>query len=341
MSQRTVAAGYVRAFLDLAAARGADVPALLAETAIAQAALAAPDARVPFEAFVALVGAAKRACGDPALALHFGASRPFNEISIVGLITHAARTMGEAFVQLNRYSRLVVEVEGHDAAGRFALVRRADGVWIEDQRHNPNAFPELTESTWVRFVHEQARAFPDRAPFVLEVHMTHPRPDHADAYAHYFAMPVVFSASWNAMKIRESWLDEPTGNSDRYVFGVFNAHADSLLKSLLQSTTVRGQIEASLIPVLHTGAISMADAARRLGVSRSTLQRRLHDEDVTYAGLLDALRQRMAIDYLSSRKISVGETAYLTGFSDPAAFSRAFKRWTGVSPGKFRAAAIS
>ncbi len=336
MTEKTVAAGYVRAFIQLAVSQGADEADLCARAGIMPGLLEAPDARLPFETFVHLVREAKALCDDPALALKFGASSPFHEVSIVGLITRAATTMGEAFAQLNRFSRLVVEVEGHDDAGRFQIVHRDDGVWLEDRRRNPNAFPELTESTWVRFVSERAKAFPNRPPYVLEVHVTHPRPAHADAYTLYFDMPVIFSAPWNALKIRESWLDEPTGSVDRYVFGVFNAHADTLLKSLLESKTLRGQIEAVLIPVLHTGEVSMDEIASKLGFSRSTLQRRLSGEAVTYEVILDDLRHRMAIDYLIARKVSVSEAAYLTGFSDPAAFSRAFKRWTGTSPGKFR-----
>ena len=67
-------------------------------------------------------------------------------------------------------------------------------------------------------------------------------------------------------------------------------------------------------------------------MSRDTLYRRLKAEGVTFEQVLDGLRHRLALDYLSARKVSVNETAYLVGFADAAAFSRAFKRWTGISP---------
>ena len=60
--------------------------------------------------------------------------------------------------------------------------------------------------------------------------------------------------------------------------------------------------------------------------------RRLKEEGTTFENVLDGLRHTMAVNYLSGKKVSVNETAYLTGFSEPAAFSRAFKRWTGTSP---------
>lgn len=341
MTGRTVASGYARSLVELAVGRGADAQALLDAAGIDRVTIDAPDERLPFDSFRRLMSAAKSASGDPALALHFGAAKPFSELSIVGLIAYAARTMGEAFEQTNRYARLVVEVDGHEAGSRFAIERRPDGVWLVDRRLNPNEFPELTESTWVRFIRDRQRAFPLREPYVLEVHVTHEAPEHAAAYREYFDMPVVFGAAWNALRIRESWLTEPTGSSDRYVFGVFNAHADKLMASLAAETSFRGRIESAILPFLHTGAVSMTSVAQQLGVSRSTLHRRLKAEGHSFEEVLDALRHRLAIDYLESRKVSVNETAYLTGFSDPSAFSRAFRRWTGVSPGRYKPRAMA
>ena len=118
----------------------------------------------------------------------------------------------------------------------------------------------------------------------------------------------------------------------RYVFGVLSEHADALLKSLESSKTVRGRVEGLLMPILHTGEASIDKVAGQMAMSRQTLFRRLRAEGVTFAAVLDALRHKLALHYLSGRKVSVNETAYLVGFSEPAAFSRAFKRWTGVSP---------
>ncbi|HPA37983.1 MAG TPA: helix-turn-helix transcriptional regulator, partial [Phenylobacterium sp.] len=73
-------------------------------------------------------------------------------------------------------------------------------------------------------------------------------------------------------------------------------------------------------------------SAKALGMSQATLRRRLSAEDASFEAVLDALRRDMAQAYLSDGRLSVNETAYLLGFSDPSAFSRAFKRWTGKAP---------
>ena len=113
---------------------------------------------------------------------------------------------------------------------------------------------------------------------------------------------------------------------------VLSAHAEALLEKLESSKTARGRVEGLLVAILHTGEVNMEAIAGKLGLSRQTLFRRLKAEGVTFEKVLDELRHKMALHYLNEKKISVNETAYLVGFSDPAAFSRAFKRWTGSSP---------
>jgi AraC-like DNA-binding protein len=105
-----------------------------------------------------------------------------------------------------------------------------------------------------------------------------------------------------------------------------------LLKTLEQSRSTRGKVESLLMPVLHTGDVTIDAIASKMAMSRQTLFRKLKGEGVTFERVLDELRHRLALDYLSTRKVSVNETAYLVGFSEPAAFSRAFKRWTGTNP---------
>ena len=76
----------------------------------------------------------------------------------------------------------------------------------------------------------------------------------------------------------------------------------------------------------------MRAIASQLGLSRQSLFRRLRAEGVTFEQVLDGLRHTLALRYLNGEGLSVKETAFRLGFSEPASFSRAFKRWTGTSP---------
>jgi AraC-like DNA-binding protein len=100
---------------------------------------------------------------------------------------------------------------------------------------------------------------------------------------------------------------------------------------------LRREVERHLEPLLALGAARIDRVAKAMGCSRQTLYRRLKAEDLTFEQILDDLRHRRALKLV--RNLPVKEAAYRLGFSDPAAFSRAFKRWTGQSPSLSRAQA--
>jgi AraC-like DNA-binding protein len=330
MREPTIAAGYVRGLLQLAALKGASQQVLAERSQIDPEELQDQDNRIPLAKYVVLMRVAKELCKDPALALHFGEAFDFAEMSIVGLIARASETGAEALVQVNRYARLVAEVD-FGTADRYRLERKGNELWLVDSRSNPNTFPELTESAFARAVC-MARRYATERQFIKAVHVTHAEPAYRAEYDRIFQVPVVFDSDKNALVSTPEWLTYRTSHSSRYVFGILSAKAEELLKMLESSKSTRGRVENLLLPVLHTGNANIETIARKLALSRQTLFRRLKAEGTTFEKLLDELRHKMALHYLRGRNVSVNETAYLVGFSEPAAFSRAFKRWTGSSP---------
>jgi AraC-like DNA-binding protein len=271
--------------------------------------------------------AGQELCNDPALALHFGEST-FAHAGIGCVISGFAETGADSFALFNRYSRLNVEVEGGD---RFVLAPSAGQLWMVDTRENPNDFPELTELTFACLVCASRQALGE-VQFIKAVHMTHAEPAYRAEYDRIFQMPLVFDSDKNALLTDNAWLTHRNTPSSPYVLGVLSAHAETLLESLESSKSTRGLVERLLMPILSAGNASVDVIAGKLGLSRQTLFRKLRAEDTTFQKVLDELRRKLALHYLSGEKTSVNETARLLGFSDPAAFSRAFKRWTGVSP---------
>lgn len=344
MAEPTIAAGYPRAFLDFAAARGADRRALCERSRISADALAEQDNRVPLSNYVALLEAGVELCNEPALALLFGEASRLQDISIVGLIGEASETTEEARRQINRYARLMLDEDGGGGGGsdHLELVREGGKVWLKytSQLYADNRL--LAESAFARNIcgaREHFGATHDfaRWPYPKAVHFTHEEPSYRAEYDRVFGVPLVFGSHMNALLMDEEFLSIRLPRANRYVFGVLSEHAEGLLRNLEGSKSTRGRVESLLMPILHTGEASMDVIAGKMGVSRPTLFRRLKAEGVTFEKVLDELRRELALHYLGGRKVSVNETAYLVGFSDPAAFSRAFKRWTGTSPRAMRA----
>jgi len=335
MPESTIGAGFVRALMELAVSKGASRKELAERSRIDSIELQDQDNRIPFSKYIALMRAGKELCHDPALALHFGEAFDMADISIVGALGSACETAAGSLRLTNRYARLVADLDGVAAGDRYQLSRASDGLWVVDTRKNPNAFPELTESSFARIVCACRRRIGD-APIVKAIHVTHAEPAYRAEYDRIFRMPVVFESDKNALLTDDKWLSHKVASSSRYAFGILSAHADALLKRLEISKSTRDQVENMLMSLLRTGDANMDTVAAKLGFSRQTLFRRLKAEGVTFENVLDELRYKMALHYLNEQRVSVNETAYLVGFSDPAAFSRAFKRWTGSSPRMMR-----
>ncbi|MBK0327045.1 AraC family transcriptional regulator ligand-binding domain-containing protein [Rhodobacteraceae bacterium F11138] len=330
MSDQTMAAGFANAFLDYAVAEGAPRAGLLTASGMSGDDLADQDARIPVAAYQALIAAGIEATGDTSLLLRHVLETRLETMSIVGQIVHASTSFPHSLDQLNRYARLMADVPIPGRRDRFELVREGAAVWLVDHRPCDGSWM-ATESSFARFISEFRRSAPEY-PFEQALEVTYAPPPHANRYPELFRVPVVFLAARNALRINPVWCDEEFDGGKEYVFGVFTRHADGLLEGLETNDTVRSAVEARILTDLHEGTLSMDRIARDLGMSRQTLYRRLKDENATFAQVHDDLRRRMAMDYLSARKVSVGETAYLLGFSEASAFVRAFRRWTGVSP---------
>ena len=91
-----------------------------------------------------------------------------------------------------------------------------------------------------------------------------------------------------------------------------------------------------VIDRLAKGPLRIDDIARELGMSSKTLERRLGERGVTFSALLDEVRCELAKRYLGETDFRLEQVAYLIGYSEPAPLVRAFKRWTGTTPMKYR-----
>lgn len=327
----TVAAGAVRALMEFAISRGADGETLRARSGIDPAELLDRDRRLPFSKYVALMRAGQELCADPALALHFGESVPMSEISIGHLVGAYSETMAKGLALINRYAPLTIEVEGVEDGDRITYERGDGEVWIIDRRENPNDFPELTESGFARMV-VTGRQFMGEKALLKQVHVTHAEPAYRSEYDRIFRAPVVFESHRNALLTDDSWmtLDPPFSSSPARE--VLTAHAEAMLEKLESLKSMRGRVESLMMPLLPEGGATVSAVAGQLGLSRQSLFRKLKAEGATFEEVLDGLRHKLALRYLNGEGLSVKETAFRLGFSEPASFSRAFKRWTGKTP---------
>ena len=344
MSEPTIAAGFANAFLEFAVGRGASRQTLIERAGLCSRTLSEADARIPLTTYLALINTAIELCDEPALALLFGAEVSFSNISILGLI--GCTSAEEARQLLNRYAPLLIDGGEGETAHRFEFVREEGRVWVKFRSTLFADHRWLAESAFARCLYDGKRMAAAaggevQLPSPKAIRFTHAEPSYRAEYDRIFGVPLEFRSSMNAILFGEELLSMQMPPTNRYVSSLATERAEALIEKLQNSRTTRGRVEGLLVPLLHTGEARIETIARQLGLSRQTLFRKLKAEGVTFEQVLDELRHRQALAYLKGEDVSVNEAAYRLGFSDPAAFSRAFKRWTGASPRAVKAASSS
>ena len=241
-------------------------------------------------------------------------------------------TLLDALTNLQRYFHVVgegedVEIEriGPHVTLRFRETDRA----LRGLRQNS----EYIAAIIVRACRDMTRkrVSPVRAEFM------HGRPNAKVAYADYLGCPVKFHAEWDALVYDTETMRLPVIDADSKLFKVLVLACRQILGPTPKKQDVVHDVRELVVDRLAKGSAHIDDIARELNMSSKTLERRLADRRTTFSALLDDIRSGLAKHYLADTDLRLEQIAYLTGYSEPAALVRAFKRWTRTTPMQFRA----
>ncbi len=170
------------------------------------------------------------------------------------------------------------------------------------------------------------------------ISFSHPRGTLARKIEHLLGCEVEFEATSHVLRLSHAKLELPLQTSDIALHAHLTSYADILLSD--RSTAApesRQRIEASILAHLPRGTATLERVAGDIGLSPRSLRRRLSDENLTFRGLAEELRQMLCAMYLDDPSLSLAEVALLLGFADQSAFSTAYRRWTGITPSVARA----
>ncbi|MEP3330838.1 AraC family transcriptional regulator ligand-binding domain-containing protein [Sedimentitalea sp.] len=166
----------------------------------------------------------------------------------------------------------------------------------------------------------------------------HLRKTNIDVIEDYLGCRVEFGAPDNAFFFEPSALDLPLATADHELYSVLRQYAEDVLdRKRRNSSALIVDVERAIAARLASGEANQDRIAREMGFSSRTLARRLEQEGTTFFRTLQDLRESLAINYLKNSDLGLGEIAYLLGYSNLSSFTDAFKRWVGVSPGRYRA----
>jgi AraC-like DNA-binding protein len=152
----------------------------------------------------------------------------------------------------------------------------------------------------------------------------------------FFRCPVRFGEDEDAVAFERRICDTPLPDATPELAQMFEKYAATIIRRMSPETTFVERAREALSHGLLKGAASEGEIARQLGVTRRTLRRRLADADLTFRQLRHELMRQSAETMLREERLPIEEVAYLLGFGESSSFHRAFRRWTGQSPGEWR-----
>ncbi|GGL70791.1 AraC family transcriptional regulator [Wenxinia marina] len=293
-----------------------------------------PGERLDEAHYHALIEAVVAHHGDRAgLAIGYAEALHLDDLGALGLAVKTAPRLRDSLQRVERYYRLVTDSVRYrldeTAAPLFLLDR--DGPTREDEEVRDECALAGFARNMRRFVGPELR--------LEEVTFAHPCRLDAGRLAEWFGCPVRFDAPRTSIAFAPDVLDLPTRLGDPAVSRFLTAHLDAQLAALAPGDPLERALAAHLSEALSTGVPRAGAVARALGMSERTLYRRLSDLGLTYQGVLERTQRSLAESLLAEGHHSLAEVAFLTGFSEQSSFSRAFKRWVGRPPGRFRRAA--
>ena len=283
-------------------------------------------ARSPLSASTALWQLAVHASGDPCFGLRVPRFLAAPSSDALSYAMMASGSLRECFERVVRYQRLVstavrLSFEGSGNRYRFVVTPERSGEVCDAAIDAFMAYAAFG----CRALHRSRNLNP------LGLRLERAEPSPSTPFAKVFRCPIAFRRAHNALDFAAADIERPlpTANAElaRRSDEVVVRYLDRLAAYALAD-----QVRAVLVNALPSGELSQREAARRVGVSPRSLQRRLIAEGTSYKQLLDETRLLLARSYVEEGRRSIQEIAYLLGFSEPSAFSRAFKRWTGSSP---------
>ena len=318
-------ANVVVPFLDALAKLGFDVSSLLTSAGIDASALRDPDSLVPCCKFGALLGAASGQRRVKNLALKLAVVTPIGAFALFDYLILTCDTVADALLQIARFMPLVNNptafgVHFDETPARVTL--DSPGMTFNVEFSAAICVLHLREETEGRFS-------------ALALHFAH-RPEDADEFASVLKVPVTGGSTWNGLLLSRESVQLPLRRRDAMLRRVLENAARETTSAGSEVPGVVGDVRRTLSTRLTGGDLRVQSVAAAMGVSPRTLQRRLAEQGETYNGVLDAMRSGAAASYLATGTLSVSEIAFLLGYSEPAAFHRAFKRWHGMTPAAYR-----
>lgn len=305
---------------------GLDPETALTSAGLLPTSLDHPESRIPYSAFGRLMSESARRSGRPHLGLLVGRLWTLDHMGLVGQLMKHSPTLGDALRTLAVYHRLNSE------GGTVFLSESGDVAALGYAVHQPQVegiehiYDGVMACGW-KFISELSGL--NWSP--LKAVFAHARPVDPQPYRDFLRARLEFDSDHTAVYLPRRLLDQPVPGADPKTRRQLEAKVEAAT-----ATDLLVRLHRALRLLLLTGASSGDFVAQQLAMHRRTLHRRLKAQGTTFQRVLDGVRWDISRQLLGNTKLSLDDVASATGYADPSTFIRAFHRWSGTTPVKWR-----
>ncbi|MCK9815590.1 AraC family transcriptional regulator [Pseudomonas sp. MAFF 302046] len=326
--------GFVHSLADAVRSHGIDPLPLLDQYGLDGARLGEAGARLSIPRYMRLGHGAIQLTGDPALGLRMGRLSRLSQAGLAGVTAAQAPTVREAARCLTRFEALY----GSNYRGQSSFHEDAEGAWLRFYSISPyNAYNRFVVDSILAGWLQQLSSLSTQPIAAERIDIEFQAPDYHEAYSVLGQCPIQFGAEQNQVRLSLASLAQRNPEHCPSTWRHLLQLCERELEQLTRTRSLRERIIQLLGPLLNGGREpDLEEVAARLKLPTWTLRRKLAEEGTQFRAVLNDTRRDLAMTYIRDTELAFGEIAYLLGFASAEAFQRAFKRWTGQTPGEFR-----
>lgn len=336
LERHEISMPMIRSILSLLTSAGVDVDEFLGDLSMDRSKVENSNERINIAVYDRVQEKAVEALKDPALGLHLGESTSPSALGLLGHLIISAPTILDAFRVFFKYHRIVSDAEpsGLSIDGDFATLS------YDFPRSTPICNRIRAEFGLVQACSlGQSMLGTKLKP--VKVFFEHEKPGYTEEYERVFGAPIYYNQPKTQIMFPVELLRKELVHADSMMHELLTEEADKQLNQLDIKKSIADEVEQFLLHKLEDNKPTINQVAGHFGINERTLRRKLENQETSFSELLGKVQCKYAKNLLKDKSIPVESIAERLRFSEPSAFYRAFKRWTGLTPAEYREQVIS
>lgn len=312
---------------------GSDPSSIFQQFGLGISSLESPDATISFRDYTSLIKLAAHETQNPHFGLQMGQKSDIRNYGAFGIRLFYSKSIGEGISFLTAFTKCILQ-SAHVEIRSLGHTNLLTLDFMDSDGQTLGLVTETWLAFYVRWIRQTHR--PSWEP--LKVYFRCPQPKNIDRIKQYFRAPILFNHDFDGLEFTNGTLDTTLTNYDLELCNVLEVYLKKQSEKWPSWRDLKSVVSTEIKQALEANEAQIDKMAKRLGYSTRTFQRHLKADGIEYENLVETVRSRTALSMLEQDGKTISDISFALGYADVSSFSRAFLRWHGIPPLKYRQA---